>query len=186
MRKAHRTLGRIFTFCFGFSNVVGIGLTANAQTSSPVDPSSLPPELPDVIEQTIPSPPTTPLPPPDLPDSVPDAELQVPSTEDREERPSPTAMPLPLETVEIVGFSVLEAEIAAEVEKYVNVESVSPFCRPLQVDTTHAVSAESAAVEDCGLTVTFGPQGITFDGLIDIRSTVTQVYVGEYRSGHQR
>jgi hemolysin activation/secretion protein len=86
--------------------------------------------------------------------------------------------PLPVTTVEIVGFTVLQEEIAAAVQQFDLVAAVEPFCRAATTDATDATADAGAGQPDCGLRATVDAQRMTFATLVELRSTVTQLYIG--------
>jgi hemolysin activation/secretion protein len=100
----------------------------------------LPPDAPDTVEQTIPTPAESPTPLPTTPSTpLTEPSLQVPL-------PSPSASPSPsdigfyVNQIEVLGNTVLQAEIANIVQPFENRE-------------------------------------VTFEELIELRSTITQLYI---------
>ena len=163
----------------GVGGLLSIGWVANAQTipsGSEILPEEVPEDVPDIIEQTLPESPVPPLPSPDLPTTEPEPSLQLPVPATPVEPSPPVGAVLPLERLEIVGFTVLEEELAATVEAYETIATVSPFCTSPSV--TEAIApAASDALEYCGLAATINSPGITFEGLVDIRSALTELYL---------
>ncbi|NJL41116.1 MAG: ShlB/FhaC/HecB family hemolysin secretion/activation protein [Leptolyngbyaceae cyanobacterium SM1_4_3] len=159
---------------------VGIAIASSwllpaAAQSSP--PSEIPPEAPEVIEQTIPRlEPSVPL--PELPAPLPEPSLQTPAPPPAEDA-LPEGTALPITSVEIVGFTVLQDEIAAALGEFEGVEAVVPFCDSV----SDSMSADDSVIEgsdnqqSCGLRATVDPQRMTFATLVELRSAVTQLYI---------
>lgn len=156
----------------GIAIASGLFVPAIAQS---LPTSDIPPNVPDVIQQITPRPtPTTPL--PAAPTLPPQPQLQSPPTAPAPENTAPSGLPLPVQRIEIVGFTVLRNEITAVVQTFDFVEAIEPFCRSLPVNTG---GGDQRSNQICGLSVTAKPQRVTFDGLVELRSAITQLYINK-------
>jgi hemolysin activation/secretion protein len=178
MRRSLREYSRTGKRMLKVAPVLSVGIaiaswSLQAAAQSP-PPNEIPSEAPEVIEQTIPRPePAIPLPEPPAP--LPEPGLQIPAPP-----PAGDAVPegtaLPITNVEIVGFTVLQNEITAELSQSEVVEAVVPFCNSI----TGGSSVEDGGDEfqqSCGLRVTVDPQRMTFATLVELRSAVTELYI---------
>jgi len=97
-----------------------IALSAIAQ-SAPPPGVTIPPNAPDVIEQTIPNPSQTPRPLPDeTPSPPPEPQLQIPPTQESPEVTPPSGDRFFIQKVEVLGNTVLQDEIAKLIQSYEN------------------------------------------------------------------
>lgn len=97
--------------------LLGFGLSAIAQ-STPPPGVTLPPDVPDIIERTLPTPPET---SPPLPSEPPtpsiEPSLQVPPAQTPEVI-SPPSIQFPIRDVQVLGSTILQAEIAALIQNF--------------------------------------------------------------------
>ena len=97
-------------------------LTLNTLAQSPPPPGvTLPPKTPETIEQTLPQPPASPLPlqPPTPP---PQPQLQTPPSQAPPNITSPQSNRIFIKTLEVLGNTVLNKEIAALIKPWENRE----------------------------------------------------------------
>ena len=94
------------------ATLVGLALCAVAQSTPPAG-VTVPPTAPDTIEQTIPKPTELPSPLPfESPPSPPKPNLQTPSNPQPPEVTSPQGDRFKVRTVEVLGSTVLQKQIA--------------------------------------------------------------------------
>ncbi len=102
--------------------VTSLNLSALAQ-SSPPPGINLPPNTPEIIEQTIPNPSDSlPTLPHESPKSPPKPSLQTPTNYPPPETTSPTNISFPIQKIEVLGSTVLQDEIATLIQPFENRE----------------------------------------------------------------
>lgn len=104
-----------------------------------------------------------------LPETPPPSPLQENLTTPNNSPPeatTPSSETLPVTQIEIIGFTVLEAEISATIAEFTNFQDAQPFR-----EITPFCNATS-----CGLRATINEEGITFDDLVRLRTAITKLY----------
>jgi hemolysin activation/secretion protein len=110
----------VFIGCLGGFSVF-TKLDKTFAQSTPPSGVTIPPNTPEIIEQTIPQPTESPLPPDKIPDTTPNSPLQIPTNE-QPQLPSPTTERFPIKEIKILGNTVLKDEINRLVNEYINKE----------------------------------------------------------------
>jgi hemolysin activation/secretion protein len=88
--------------------------------SAPPPGVTIPPEVPETVEETIPNPPESPRPFPEAPPAPAEPELQAPPSQTPPATTFPGSDRFFIQTVEVLGNTVLQEEIAALTQEYEN------------------------------------------------------------------
>lgn len=143
--------------------------------ASPPDTIAVPPGIPEILEQITPNSPQS---SPSLPESpnLPSFTPQLPIT--------PSSQPqggnalsnrrLPVHAVNIVGFTILQDEIEQAIIGSGYFDSISNLPCESVVDDTRTANITNVQYY-CGIV---NQQGISFEDLLELRSAITEVYIG--------
>lgn len=140
MGSASLGLKAIAISCSSVAPLACLTLEVLAQ-STPPPGVTIPPEAPGTVEQTIPNPPESPRPFPESPPAPAEPELQTPPNQTPPDVTFPESDRFFVETVEVLGNTVLQEEIAALTQEYEN-------------------------------------RVVSFEELLELRSRITQLYLG--------
>ena len=145
--------------------------------SSPPAGVDIPPNAPEIIEQTLPRPSEAPL-PEEPPPTKPKPQLEIPATPPPSQEPPLTKDSLPVEQIEIWGSTVLQTEIIEKInsQEFENLEAAEIIC-DISLPDSDSQDDNSQSDQYCIIQAQVNDRGITFEDLLKLRSTITQLYI---------
>lgn len=142
-----------------------------AQSSFPAE-VDIPPNAPEIIEQTLPRPSESPLPQESLPNK-PKPQLEIPGTSQPGQELPLTRDSLPVEQIEIWGSTVLQSEIIQKInsQEFEKLEAAEVICDISLRDR------DSQSDQYCIIQAQVNDRGITFEDLLKLRAQIAQLYI---------